>query len=201
MKIAPEQTAIVFIGYQNDYFSADGVLSSALESRAQASLVVSNTVDMLINLSPTPVTFINVPIIFTEHYRELVSPVGILKFIKDRQAFKANSFGSATIDELCQFGDRIITLTGKCSLNAFSHTGLYDRLQELNICNVMFAGAVTSLCIDSSARHAADIGFNTYILADCTAGRTRVEQDFYCQSVFPLYATLTTSKGIISALT
>lgn len=196
----PKQTAIVLIGYQNDYFATDGILNSALEDKAQVTLALTNTIELLNELFLTPVAFIAAPIIFTPTYEELADPVGILKIIKDVGAFKAGTSGAETIDEIKRFGDRILEVPGKRGLNAFSNTQLHLLFQKRGIRNVVFAGIVTSLCIDSSARHAADTGYRTYILEDCTAGRTSTEQNFYCKEVFPLYANVTTKDALLQAL-
>lgn len=196
----PKQTAIVLIGYQNDYFATDGILNSALEDKAQVERALLNTIELLDELFLTPVTFIAAPIIFTPSYEELSDPVGILKIIKDVGAFKAGTTGAEIIDEMKRFGDRIFNVPGKRGLNAFSNTGLHSMLQKRGIRNVVFAGIVTSLCIDSSARQAADTGYSTYILTDCTAGRTSIEQNFYCKEVFPLYANVITKDALLQAL-
>lgn len=196
----PKQTAIVLIGYQNDYFAADGILNSALEDKAQVAMALTNTIEILNEFFLTPVTYIAAPIVFTPTYQELVDPVGILKIIKEFGAFKAGESGAETIDEIKRFGDRILEVPGKRGLNAFSNTELHVLFKKRGIRNVVFAGIVTSLCIDSSARHAADIGYRTYILEDCTAGRTKIEQRFYCREVFPLYASVITKDALLQAL-
>lgn len=196
-----KQTAIVLIGYQNDYFAADGILHGVLEDQSQVQHALVNTIKLLERLSTTEVTFIAAPIVFTPTYAELREPVGILKTIRDVGAFKAGSSGAQTIFEMVRFGDRIIEVPGKRGLNAFSNTELHALLKQRGILNVVFAGIVTSLCIDSSARVAADVGYNTYILTDCTAGRTKFEQDFYCREIFPLYAHVSTGENLLQSLT
>jgi nicotinamidase-related amidase len=114
--------------------------------------------------------------------------VGILKTIKEVGAFKAGTKGSETIPELQRFGDRIIEIPGKRGLNAFSNTDLDRLLRDRGITDVVLAGTVTSICIDSTGRSAHERGFKVYILSDCTSARTNFEQDFYCEQIFPLYA-------------
>jgi nicotinamidase-related amidase len=89
---------------------------------------------------------------------------------------------------------------GKRGLNAFSNTHLEILLRERQIEDVVVVGAITSLCIDSTARQAMELGFRTTILSDATCGRTKFEQDFYCTNVFPLYANLKTSEELLAAL-
>ncbi len=145
-------------------------------------------------------TVVSTPIHFTDDYSELIEPVGILKTIKEVGAFRRNDMGSEAIPELVAMGDRILTLPGKRGLDAFSNTDLDDLLRQRKIRRVILAGVVTSICIDSTGRAAHERGFQVTILSDCTAGRTRYEQDFYCREVFPLYATVLTASELIADL-
>ena len=61
----------------------------------------------------------------------------------------------------------------------------------------MIAGVVTSICIDSTGRAAHERGYRVSILKDCTAGRTSFEQNFYCENIFPLYASVIESKELL----
>ena len=44
-------------------------------------------------------------------------------------------------------------------------------------------------------------GYSVQILSDCTSARTRAEQDFFCQNIFPLYGGVLDSKEAIRQLT
>jgi nicotinamidase-related amidase len=65
---------------------------------------------------------------------------------------------------------------------------------------VLIAGAVTSLCIDTAGREAADLGYRVYILKDCTVGRTTFEREYYANEIMPLYAKVVNASDIESAL-
>ena len=191
----PSNTAVILIGYQNDYFAEDGILRAAVEESTRSNRVLENTERLLNALEQTSTTLVETPIVFTETYEELVNPVGILKTIKDVGAFKGGTDGSKTISLLETYGSRIETVPGKRGLNAFSNTALDELLARNRIQHVVLAGAVTSICIDSTGRAAHERGFSVTILSDCTAGRTNYEQEFYCENIFPLYAqTLTTDE-------
>lgn len=194
------KTAVVLIGFQNDYFDPDGILSGALEDRPWCDRMLSSTVGVLQALADEPVLMVSTPIVFTEDYSELVQPTGILKTIKETGAFKSGCAGARTIDELQGFGDRIIEVPGKRGLNAFSNTELDSLLRERGVEHVALAGVVTSICIDSTGRAAHERGYQVTVLSDCTAGRTTFEQEFYCESVFPIYAEVTDSSHFLSEL-
>jgi nicotinamidase-related amidase len=91
--MTPEKTALILIGYQNDYFAPDGILHAVIEESSRVTGVIDNTVDLIQRLTPTPTLIISTPIIFTADYKELVDPVGILETIKERGAFKAGTGG------------------------------------------------------------------------------------------------------------
>ena len=192
------RTAVVFIGFHNDYFAGDGILKGAIEESVKTNSVLEHSLDLVDELIERDVLLIQTPIVFTEDYKELVNPVGILKVIKDVGAFKEGTRGGAVIDEFKAYGEKILTVPGKRGLNAFSNTDLEERLQQHQIEHVVVAGAVTSICIDSTGRAAHERGYRVSILADCTAGRSNVEQSFYCENIFPLYASVLTSEELLA---
>jgi nicotinamidase-related amidase len=194
----PKNTALVLIGYQNDYFAHDGVLHSVVEESVEG--VLNNTLALLNAIKHTDVLIVTTPILFTPDYSELTDPVGILKVIKDSGAFKAGTMGAQTIPEIHRFGSRIMEVPGKRGLNAFADTNLHEVLQEREIQDVVLAGAVTSICIDSTGRAAFERGYRVTQLSDCTSGRTGIEQSFYCTHVFPLYAAVTDAQGLLAQL-
>ena len=186
--------AIILIGLQNDYFSDDGILKEVVEESSKVSNIIENIINLVERIENTLI--ISTPIIFSEDYNELVEPVGILQTIKEVGAFKKGTKGAETIDQIKAFGDKIIEIPGKLGLNAFANTSLEETLTSKNIEEVILAGTVASICIDSTGRSAHEKGFKVTMLSDCISGRTVFEKDFYCENVYPLYANITTSDKI-----
>jgi nicotinamidase-related amidase len=197
-EIEMDKTAVIFVGYQNDYFADDGILRAVIEESDRTNRILENSIAVAEGLRATPATMIQTPIVFTEDYSELVNPVGILKTISEVKAFQAGTPGGDIIAEFKEFGDRIITVEGKRGLNAFASTELNDTLKDRGIEEVVLSGAVTSICIDSTGRAAHEKGYRVSVLSDCTASRTPYEQEFYCENVFPLYAEVLTSGELLS---
>ncbi len=191
----PRKTALVLIGYQNDYFAEDGILHGVIESSTQS--VLKNTLSVIRALEKTDALIITTPINFTPDYSELIDPVGILQVIKEAGAFKAKTSGAGTIPEILEFGDRIIEIPGKRGLNAFASTNLDKVLKKHGITTIALAGAITSICIDSTGRAAFEKGYKVVQLSDCISSRTSLEESFYCSTVFPLYASVMDSKTFL----
>lgn len=197
----PETTAVILVGYQNDYFAKDGILRGVVEDPTTVDLVLKRTLEFIRAAAPTALTLISTPIVLAPDYRAMASPVGILNTMKEVGAFKQGTTGAATIPELEEFGDRIIYVTGKVGFNAFSDTTLGEVLAQKGITHVVVAGMVTSLCIDSTGRAAYERGYNVTILSDCSSARTGTEHEFFCENVFPLYGRAATSTTLLGELT
>ncbi len=196
----PQNTALLLIGFQNDYFSPDGILHGVIEESSKVTNALVNTVHLIECLESTPVLIIETPIFFTPGYEELVEPVGILKTIKEVGAFQAGTEGSQTIQELDRFKHRIQHVPGKRGFNAFINTNLDSLLKHHQIHNIVLSGTITSVCIDSTGRYAHEQGYHVTVLTDCTSARTVFEQAFYCENIFPLYADVIDSTALLSQL-
>ena len=195
--IDPTRTALLLIGFQRDYFDPEGVLFSVVEESHRVSGTLKHTRAVIEAFRDTPMLMVNTPITFSETYQELENPIGILKTIREVEAFKAGTFGAETIDEISEYGDRILEIPGKQGFNAFSNTDLEKILREGNVDNLLIAGCVTSICVNATALQAFDSGFDVTILSDCTSSRTPIEQDFFCENVFPLFAEVRPSTDIL----
>jgi nicotinamidase-related amidase len=188
--------ALLLIGYQNDYFAEDGILKAVVEESVSHNDVLENTLALMDKAKEENTLIIATPIVFSDDYRELDNPVGILKICQDLGAFKKSSNGSNTIEEFKKWNGEILELPGKTGLNAFSNTKLKEVLKEEGVEEVVVAGVVTSVCIDSTARAAADQGYPVTVVSDCTAGRNNFEQDFYCEQIFPIFASVKASSEV-----
>ncbi|MDG1490433.1 MAG: cysteine hydrolase [Planctomycetota bacterium] len=193
----PRRSAILLIGFQNDYFSPDGAMHSVIEQNARENDVLANTKRILDASVSQDLPIINLPIHFSPDYEELGQPTGLLAAIRDAGAFRRDTKGGETIPELLEYGDRIQHLKGKTSFNAFLGTNLDEHLRRSGVEHVIVTGVVTSICIDSTARAAAEQGFAVTIVRDASAGRNETEHEFYCESIFPLYAEVIGTKDLL----
>jgi nicotinamidase-related amidase len=63
-----QKTAVIFFGYQNDYFAEDGILRGVIEEPGRASTILANTIALIERLRLTPVHLFSTPIIFTPNH-------------------------------------------------------------------------------------------------------------------------------------
>ncbi len=194
-------TALILIGFQHDYFDPSGILHGVVEESHRVSGTLENTISLIEAFKDSDMVMVSTPIVFSEFYEEIQNPIGILKTIRDVQAFKTGTPGAETIPEIKAYGDRIVELPGKKSFNAFSNTRLQSMLQEHGVTKVIFAGCVTSICVHASALQAFDLGYEVTMLSDCTSARTPIEQEFFCSDVFPLFSHVLTLEELMNGET
>lgn len=60
---------------------------------------------------------------------------------------------------------------------AFVGTDLEQRLRDAGVSSIVIVGFVTNHCVDTTARVAGDLGFDTYVVSDATAAFDRVGPD------------------------
>jgi len=192
----PAKTAILLVGYQRDWFDSDGVFNSVIEESSRLSGTVANTEVLLNSAVEAGMTVISAPIVFSEFYNELENPVGILKMIKDAEAFKVGTKGAETIDAISKFGEWIVEVPGRIGFNAFSNTDLAQVLNDKCIETVVICGAVTSLCVNATGMKASE-DYDVVVLSDCVSGRTQVEHDMFCNELFPYFAEVMDHNSFI----
>ena len=197
----PAKTALIMVGYQNDYFRDNGKVHGVFENPNATSEVLDHTLAFVRGLLAEGGTVISTPIVLAPDYRAMASAVGILNTMKELSAFAEGTEGADNIAELDEFGDDIVFVSGKVGFNAFSNTTLEDVLRERGIENVLVCGLVTSLCIDSTGRAAYERGYDVTIVSDCSAGRTDAEHEFFCENVFPLYGRAASSTELLDEMT
>ena len=90
-------TALLLIGYQNDYFGEDGILRGVLASPERTDAVPASTVSLIGAVQETEISLIATPIIFSEEYPEIRQAGGILAAIKGDGAFRAGTTVAATV--------------------------------------------------------------------------------------------------------
>ncbi|HET6989347.1 MAG TPA: isochorismatase family protein, partial [Kribbella sp.] len=96
--------------------------------------------------------------------------------------------GSGFAPELApQAGDVEIV---KPTVGAFGRTGLDEQLQRRDIETVALAGIATNFGVESTARGAADLGYETVYITDAMTGLDRDAHEFALSYVFPRFGVL-----------
>lgn len=94
-------------------------------------------------------------------------------------------------------GDRVLT---KTSMDAFASTRLAEDLEADRIETLVITGVLTDACVDSSARHAAERGFQVIVVDDACAAW---EETFHVESLRNLsryFARIAATEEVVAGL-
>ncbi|MBU8818744.1 cysteine hydrolase [Mycolicibacterium goodii] len=101
----------------------------------------------------------------------------------------------AIVDSVAPRGDEPVVV--KNFPNSFVQTDLQQRLQAVNASNLVLAGFMTHMCVNSTARGAFNLGFAPTVVAAATATRSLPGPD---GSVVPAAAMQSASLAAIADL-
>lgn len=146
-----ENTALLIIDIQNDYFPGGKMELAGAESAA------NNAKKALEYFRKN-----NLPVI---HIKHIAVNEGAEFFLPDTSGAEIHSSVSPKNDE------KIII---KHFPNSFRETDLLEYLQKKRIKHLVITGMMTDVCVDSTVRAAFDLGFKNTVVGNATATRDRV---------------------------
>ncbi len=82
------------------------------------------------------------------------------------------------------------------TMSGFHNTDLDRILRTLHCDTLLFGGAVTNLCVESTVRSGFDRGYNCVVLSDCVASVSEEAQNFAVDMIFPFLGKVCTSEEL-----
>ncbi|MEX2803557.1 cysteine hydrolase family protein [Streptococcus sp. H31] len=138
--------ALLIIDVQKDYFH----LGKCELVRPEEALIQINRLETLFLKR-------NLPILYIQH----------IKKNEDADFFAENSEG-AELHPSLNLQKEALVIT-KHFPNSFLGTGLDDKLQALEVGQLVIAGMMTHMCVDSTVRAAKEKGYQPIVISDATA--------------------------------
>lgn len=143
-----KDSALIMVDCQNTYRHGIMQLTNVEPAIVEAQKLLQMARDL------------NVPIIHIQHDAGVGSPYDVTAEI------------GAISDEVAPKNGEAVVV--KNYPNSFWHTNLEAQLKALNIENVVIAGFMTHVCINSTARGAFNLGFKPTVIASACATRSLV---------------------------
>ncbi|MER6463762.1 isochorismatase family protein [Streptomyces sp. NPDC001288] len=124
-------------------------------------------------------------------FRAAGAPVVLLRV--ERPALAEQPPGSGLVAGLRGEGDLEIV---KRTIGGFQDTGLDARLRGLGVTRLVLGGIATNLGVESTARAAADLGYDLVFVADAMAALTAAEHEASVRLDFPRLGTVVTAADV-----
>jgi nicotinamidase-related amidase len=94
-------------------------------------------------------------------------------FASHRLILARNGEDHNIVDEMDKYRRPDDLVIDKYTYDAFLFTGLELYLRRHHITRLLFTGVSTNVCVESSLRHAFQLGFETILVSDCTRSFSR----------------------------
>lgn len=92
------------------------------------------------------------------------------------------------------------TVLSKTSMDAFVSTPLAQRLRERGVRTLVVTGVLSDACVESSARHAAELGFEVFVAEDGCAAWEGHLHDKSMANLARYFARVESAAAIVAAL-
>ncbi|WP_331755768.1 isochorismatase family cysteine hydrolase [Streptomyces sp. NBC_01643] len=158
-------TALIVIDMQNGFCSPDGSLPQYVLQMPNMGDVVDAISDLIATCRAARLPVIYTRLVWPDRND---CPARLLSNFPPHIHPLAPGTDSAIIDELAPRNED--TVIDKKTFNAFLGTDLDERLRRMGVKELVVAGVMTNVCVESTVRHASDLNYTVRVASDCTTG-------------------------------
>jgi nicotinamidase-related amidase len=135
---------------------------------------------------------------FDDAYATLASRAPRVRAMREAGLGRANSPGAAICPEIApRSGEAVVAKVG---IDPLIGTPLLPILAAAGAREVALAGVATNHVVESTARHAADLGLSVVVLEDACAAQTAELHRNAVEGTLPFYAVITSVEDYVSGL-
>lgn len=169
-------TAVVALHYQNDVLHPDGKIRVGLsaDSPVRASVIAAAQA-LLAGARERGLPVVHVRIAFRPDYADLLANAPIFRNVRASGAVQEGSWGSEFFAGLAPQPHELVVKHQR--INAFYGTTLEDALRIAGARRLVIAGVATHSVVESTVRHAVDMGYEVTVAADACASAQPAEHE------------------------
>lgn len=188
LQLNPETTAILALDFENDIVGATPGVAPVL---AQARRLLEAGRQLRI-----PILYIKVS--FAEGYKDAPPKAPLFQGARQKGILRAGTPGTEIHEQVRPLpGEPVLN---KTCVNPFLTTNLQQRLHLLGASTVIVMGLWTNYVVESTTRHAADMGYEVIVVRDACASNIRENHDFTLKNILPAFATVCDTHDVLEAL-
>ena len=183
----PARTALLIIDPVNDFLHEDGAAWELTKTTVKKNDVVASLARVAAGARAAGVPVLFGPMAYTqEDYadQELQRRSGINRVMFERKMFLAGSFGADFHEDIQpQPGD--IVLEPHKGTDVLQ-TDLKQHLDRLGTTHLVLAGMTANLCVESTGRHASELGYDVTFLSDAVGSESLPSYEASIHLNYPL---------------
>lgn len=179
MAARSDTVAVVALHYQNDVLHPDGRIRVGLsvDSPVRASVIAAAQA-LLRGARERGLPIVHVRIAFRPDYADLLANGPIFRNVAAAGAVQEGAWGAEFFPALAPEAKRSDELVVKHQrINAFYGSALEDALRIVGARRLVVAGVATHSVVESTVRHAVDMGYEVTVAADACASALPAEHE------------------------
>jgi ureidoacrylate peracid hydrolase len=218
VELDPARSAVIVVDMQNDFGSAGGMFDLAGIDISAIRAIIEPTRRLLAAARAAQVPIVYLKMAFTPDLGDAGAPdsptwikhmplrAGQATTAPDGRPSRVlvrDTWNTDIVDELAPQPDDVIVYKNRYS--GFFGTDLEGVLRKAGASTLVFAGATTSVCVESTVRDAVFRDFHCIVLEDCTAepigaDLPRSNHDASLLVLKLLFGSISDSASVIAAL-
>jgi len=189
-------SALILLDFQEALCGEPPLLrQAALAAQVAERGVITNTKMALDFARQSQMSVIHVRLAFDPSYELRTNRSARFEVYKNERAMLVGSPEAEFVAPLVPLQSEAIITKG--GVDAFVGTPLHPMLSSRGISELFLAGIATNLVVESTARHATDLGFKVTVLEDCCASFQPELHTFAIEKLFPLFSTVSSTVTFI----
>ncbi len=201
--LKPEETAIVFVDFQNNFAAVDGEHYARMKKFYDESKMLENAVSLVKKARAMGILVVQVTEAYTADYRELdwSNPATFHRSQILRQSWKMGTKPVELYEPLRPGpSDKDILLPNRMTVSGFVGNSLDYILKSRGIKNVALGGFSTEGCVYATLLSAYDLGYHVYALRDAVASNRIQLSELLLQESYPKYSRVMGYKEFLQML-
>ncbi len=191
--LAPDRSVLVVIDVQNDFCHDDGVFGQAGIQLSAIQAAVESLLSFI-----EAARSAGLPIIFvkTHHDRWTNTPAWLTRHIRRGRGAEicaTGSWGAEFYKVSPGPDDRVVI---KHRYSGFFGTDLDVILRSLGRPTLLFTGATSNVCVETTARDAFMRDYHVVLVEDCTGAPTKEEHESALHNMRTYFGHVTDSTGV-----
>jgi ureidoacrylate peracid hydrolase len=200
-KIDPQWAAVVVVDMQNDFVSPGGAWDRTGEDISMAQEALPRLIGLLARARERRVPIIFIQSVYTTDDNRYLSDV----FLHQNKRQGSGRYFEVPVCVAGSWGGELApglearpedTIVVKHRFNAFFNTDLDLRLRGQGIRTLLLTGVGTSVCVESTARHAFFLDYYNVIVGDCCGAYTRVVHEQALRRMDLMYGEVARSEDV-----
>lgn len=172
------ETAFVFIEFQNDWIAPDGKINHLMQDRTHFDAAVAGGRALLALGRSIGVRIVHCGLSYQPGHPELGSHGwGLRGVIPKVTTFTRGSSGASFAPGF-EPSEGEFVVQGRTGGSGFAGSNLDVYLRNNRVTHLVLAGFATNVCVSSTMRAAHDLGYNVTVAQDACACFTREQHDF-----------------------